>query len=77
MAVFIHMKYGFHLNLEQPTDRLKVELLSKMTLAQLLEGQGIPPGMVWMPLINEQLATLDTVVQDNDTISLYPHINGG
>jgi len=77
MAVSIHMKYGCHRYLEQPADCLTIDLNKEMPLGQLLEGQGIPIRAVYMVLINEKLATLDSVVRDNDTISLYPPIEGG
>ena len=77
MAVTIHLQYSFHSYVELPTDRLVVELPHEMTLAGLLDKHGIPPRTVWMARINEQTVTLDTIVRDNDVISLYPPIDGG
>lgn len=53
------------------------ELPLPMTVAQLLRHLGIPESQVMFAIVNGQMATLDTMLHENASVSLCPYICGG
>ena len=53
------------------------ELPGEMSVGQLIRHLGIPEDRVMFAIVDSQMATLDTVVHENATVSLCPYICGG
>jgi sulfur carrier protein ThiS len=55
----------------------RVEGPDGLTLRQILESIGVPPGHVAMAFANGGLITLGYVPRDGDVITLRPPVQGG
>ncbi len=53
------------------------EIPFEMTIEQLTRHLGIPQNLVMFAIVDGQMATLDTVVHENASVSLCPYICGG
>jgi len=53
------------------------EVPSGMNVEGLIAQLGIPEHLVMFVIVNGQMATLETVLQDNASVSLCPYICGG
>ena len=60
-----------------PDNSEKFELPFEMTIGQLIRHLGIPDDLVMFAIVDSQMATLDTVVRENASVSLCPYICGG
>ena len=57
---------------------VEIALQQPSRLIDILSKLGIPPGEVHLVVLNnELLESTDTLVSDEDTVRLYPAINGG
>lgn len=63
---------------QQKQGWMEYSLLAPVLLCQIIEEIGIPPGEVAMYIVNGEVVDRESaVVEDQDTIHLYPHIDGG
>ena len=53
------------------------EIPGTPTVEELIRRLGIPEDLVMFAIVNGQMATLETVLQDNASVSLCPYICGG
>jgi molybdopterin converting factor small subunit len=60
-----------------PENSEAYELPFEMTIGQLIGHLGIPEDLVMFAIVDSQMATLDTVVRENASVSLCPYICGG
>lgn len=60
-----------------PENHEELELPFEMTIGQLIRHLGIPDDLVMFAIVDSQMATLDTVVRENASVSLCPYICGG
>jgi sulfur carrier protein ThiS len=57
---------------------MEVELAQPTLLLQVLAELGIPPGEVYLAVINGELVDLQkAVISEQDEVKLYPAVNGG
>ena len=57
---------------------VKIELRQPSRLTEVLSDLGIPAGEVHLVVLNDEvLEFTDTLVTDEDTVRLYPAVNGG
>ncbi|NMA48292.1 MAG: MoaD/ThiS family protein [Tissierellia bacterium] len=54
-----------------------IELPNEMQVSELLEKLNIKDEDVAILLVNGIITTSDTIIQDKDTISLFPPVGGG
>lgn len=55
----------------------KVDATEGLTLRQILESIGVPPGHVAMSFLESRLINLSYVPKDGETITLRPPVQGG
>lgn len=55
----------------------KVEAAEGLTLRQILESIGVPPGHVAMAFVDFRLINLAYVPKDGDVVTLRPPVQGG
>jgi sulfur carrier protein ThiS len=60
-----------------PDDPDAYEVPFGMNVGELIAKLGIPEHLVMFVIVNGQMATLDTILQDNSSVSLCPYICGG
>lgn len=53
------------------------EVPGTLTVKELIQRLGIPEDLVMFVIVNGQMATLKTQLQDNASVSLCPYICGG
>jgi molybdopterin converting factor small subunit len=53
------------------------ELPGEMTVGQLIRHLEVPEDLVMFAIVDGQMATLETVLHENATVSLCPYICGG
>jgi sulfur carrier protein ThiS len=69
-----HLAY-YH---RQKQSWLEYALPAPVLLCQIIEEIGVPPGEVALFIVNGEIVDLGSaIVQDEDTIHLYPPIDGG
>ena len=57
---------------------LDFELVAPIPLCKVVEQLGIPPGEIAFLVVNDNIADLqNTVVNNHDTVQIYPAIDGG
>lgn len=60
-----------------PENQCAYEIPFGMSVEKLIEQLGIPEHLVMFVIVNGQMATLKTILQDNASVSLCPYICGG
>jgi molybdopterin synthase sulfur carrier subunit len=74
MQVTIKLFANFRINrFKQETRKYD----SKMTVGAIVEELGIPDSEVGIIFINGRNATLDQILTEGDTLSLFPLVGGG
>lgn len=48
-----------------------------MSLASFLEAQNMPPKAYWVATVNKNIVQEDYLLQDGDTIQIFPPTAGG
>ena len=56
---------------------INLELESSMTLNDVLDEIGLSHDDIGMVLRNGRWAPLDCIVEENDVVQLFPHLEGG
>ena len=76
----IRIHFGGHLAFYHPQKQnwLDRELVSPVSLYQVIEQLGIPPGEIAFSVVNDNIADPhNTIVTNNDTVQFYPPLDGG
>lgn len=58
-------------------DEFMLKLDCPRTLASVMEEIGIPPEDAGMVIKNKKWAPLDCIVEENDEVLIFPHLEGG
>jgi len=53
------------------------ELPGPLTVEELVRHLGIPDNLVMFAIVNGNMATMKTMIEDNASVSLCPYICGG
>ena len=75
--VSITLKNGLHYQSSQIQEIIQTEINNPMILKNLLESLGVNVKTVWLVIINDKTADLDSIVRDEDNIIIYPPVGGG
>lgn len=63
---------------EQPRGAaLPIEVPSGATVSQVIERLGIPDAAPLVAMVNNAVRTVDYVLAEGDTLSLFPPVSGG
>jgi sulfur carrier protein ThiS len=71
---------GGHLNYYHPQkDKwLEVGLEGLTPLIDILDGSGIPPGEIYLVVINGELVDLqEAIISEQDEVKVFPPVGGG
>ena len=76
----MHIHLGGHLAFyhRQTQSWFEYQLIVAAPLTQVLDQLGVPTGEIMLTVVNNEVVDLKTsVVNDQDTVQLYPPSNGG
>lgn len=75
VTVTLHGSLNLYLPDKERTTR--VDLPRPTTAGQLLEGLGLPTGILSMLLLNDQRADPDALLAEGDLLEAFPYCGGG
>lgn len=80
-GIFLEVSVIFNSTLKRYTrnndGKIKLKLPESTTIQEVLDNFRVVPGEVGLIILNSNIASPDTVLNDKDELELYPIVGGG